>query len=66
MSKPGMAFSEVICPAPDLLKSSDGTGERWLPNSDSTSASVSGVGATVVASPKIEFISSRRTFAVSG
>jgi hypothetical protein len=65
MSRPGMAWSAVILPA-CLLKSSDGTGDLASPNSEAASASVSGVAITVVASPKMEFISSRRTLAVSG
>jgi len=61
-----MALSAVRLPAPCLRRSNEGTGERALPKSDSASASVSGVGATVVASPNKEFMSSRRMLAVSG
>lgn len=63
MSRPGMAWSAF---KPCCRMSNDGTGERWPLKSDSASAMVAGLGITDVASPKIEFISSRRTFAVSG
>lgn len=62
ISSPGIAES---APWP-LRMSKDGTGERADPKRDSTSARVSGVGITEVASPKRVFMSSRRTFAVSG
>jgi hypothetical protein len=63
MSRPGMALSALkLC----LCMSSDVIGERWPLKSDSASAIVPGLGITELASPKIEFMSSRRTFAVSG
>jgi hypothetical protein len=65
MFRPGMALSAVR-PCRLELISSDGTGDRFAEKSSSASAIVSGVGITDVASPNSEFISSRRTFAVSG
>jgi hypothetical protein len=65
MSSPGMAWSALRLLPPRRM-SSDGTGERLALKRDSASARVSGVGIAVVASPKMAFISSRRTLAVSG
>ncbi len=63
MSRPGIALSALKL---GCCMSNDVTGERWPLKSDSASAAVAGLGITVDASPKIEFMSSRRTFAVSG
>jgi len=66
MSRSGTLGSMLEPSTPSSPRRNEGTGERASPKSDSASASVSGVGAIVVASPKREFMSSRRTLAVSG
>ena len=62
--RPGIALS-AVCVWP-WRRSRLATGDRAPLKRDSTSACVCGVGMTEVASPKIEFMSSNRTFAVSG
>jgi hypothetical protein len=66
MSRPGMAASAENIPgsgAPCLMSIEDGDP---TPMREPRSACVAGVGIAVVASPKSAFMSSSRTFAVSG
>lgn len=69
MSRPGKLFCGASKGRPRM--SSDGTGETARPRGPSLGPSAgvpieAGVPTVVVASPKMEFISSRRTPLVSG